>query len=511
MIYTKDNFTATLPYSLWTAEQVKQAEPQLAHAAGTTLKQLMERAGQSAYACLRTHWPDATRLLVIAGGGNNGGDALVVARLASADGLHVELFMHADPQRFPEEASAAWQALQGVEYRLLHQLDEASDADLIIDGLLGSGLKGAVREEALKLIEQINATTVPVLALDIPSGLHADTGQPLGAAVKAAATVTFIGVKRGLLTGQAPQYCGELFFSDLGLASVLPAWSKTGCERMSYARLMHWLSPRSRVAHKGAFGRVVLSGGDLGTPGAIRLAGEACQRVGAGLIRVLTRPEHLAIVLGGRPELMVQGIPDAEQAPLIDEAMAWASVLVAGPGLGQSEWSHQLYQRVIQSDKPLVLDADGLNLLAQQPISRGNWILTPHPGEAARLLQCTVHDVESDRYQAARQLAERYQAIVVLKGAGTIIASAEGRLVTLNVGNPGMASGGMGDVLSGMIGGLIAQHIPLFDATCLAVCIHGHAADRAALQGERGMLASDLLPEIRALVNPEQRIDDLAD
>lgn len=500
---TTDDFTATLPYSLWTAEQVKQAEPQLAQAAGTTLQILMQRAGESAYHLLRQRWPDAKRLLIIAGGGNNGGDALIVAQLACRDGLSVELLLHGDPSRFPDEAANAWQQLQGYSYRTIDHLQHAGPCDLIVDGLLGSGLKGIVREDAKALITAMNDHAAPVLALDIPSGLSADTGQPLGAAVEAAATITFIGLKRGLITGQAPRYCGPLFYSDLGLHEVLANWPNTGCNRMSYEILTQWLPARSKVAHKGNFGRVALFGGDYGTPGAIRLAGEACQRVGAGLIEVLTRPEHVFVVLSGRPELMARGLTDEPQDELI-AATERASVLVAGPGLGQSVWSKAIFQQVIASDKPLVLDADGLNLLAQSPQPRGNWVLTPHPGEAARLLDCTTGDIEADRYQAAIALAQRYQAIVVLKGAGTIIASAQGQLATLNVGNPGMASGGMGDVLSGMIGGLIAQHLPLFEATCLAVSIHGNAADRAALQGERGMLAGDLLPEIRALVNPEQ-------
>ncbi|CAG8998710.1 MAG: Bifunctional NAD(P)H-hydrate repair enzyme Nnr [Candidatus Celerinatantimonas neptuna] len=503
MVNITDDFTATLPYSLWTAEQVKQAEPQLAEQGKISLDQLMERAGTGSYHLLRCHWPDARRLLIIAGGGNNGGDGLVVARLAAEQGFTVELLLHGDPVHFPNEASCAWQKLQGANVRMLDTLSQAGPCDVVIDALLGSGLKGAVRSDCIDLITQMNALNSPVLALDIPSGLSADTGQPLGIAVKATATITFIGIKQGLLTGQAAAYCGDILYSNLGLSKPLENWHKGRVQRGDYARFKKWLPFRSVIAHKGYFGRVVLLGGDYGTAGAIRLAGEACQRTGAGLIEVLTRPEHLSIVLSGRPELMAHGLTLTDQVQL-SRSIQQASVLVVGPGLGQSDWSKWLWQYALESDKPLVLDADGLNLLAQEPKARGNWILTPHPGEAARLLACQVRDVEQDRFAAAIKIARRYDAVVVLKGAGTIVATPDEQCYVLAVGNPGMASGGMGDVLSGIIGGLLAQHVPAVDAACLAVCLHGEAADRAAVNGQRGMLAGDLLPEIRVLVNPEQ-------
>lgn len=498
-----DDFTATLPYSLWTAEQVKQAEPQLAEQGKTSLNQLMERAGTSSYNFLRCHWPDARRLLIISGGGNNGGDGLVVARLAATQGFTVELLLHGNPTSFPEEASCAWQKLKDANIRMLDSLSQAGPSDVVIDALLGSGLKGAVRSDAVELISEMNALDAPILALDIPSGLSADTGQPLGMAVKASATITFIGVKQGLLTGQAAAYCGEIRYSDLGLFKPLENWPLGGTQRGDFARFKKWLPSRSAVAHKGHFGRVVLLGGDYGTAGAIRLAGEACQRTGAGLVEVLTRPEHLSIVLSSRPELMAHGLTQVDQVQL-NQSIQRANVLVVGPGLGQSDWSQWLWQSALDSDKPLVLDADGLNLLAQKPNARGNWILTPHPGEAARLLDCQVSDIEQDRFASAGQIAKRYHAVVVLKGAGTIVATPDGQCYVLAVGNPGMASGGMGDVLSGIIGSLLAQHVVDVDAACLAVCLHGEAADRAAVNGQRGMLAGDLLPEIRVLVNPEQ-------
>ncbi|TCK57945.1 NAD(P)H-hydrate dehydratase [Celerinatantimonas diazotrophica] len=503
MIRITPDYSATLPYSLWTADQVKRAEPKLAAQAQVSLYQLMLLAGTNGFALLRQRWPQAQHLLIIAGGGNNGGDALVIAKLAIEVGMQVSLLVHGDVSRFPAEAAQAWQELSLQQLTQINTLSEApKDIDVVVDGLLGAGLKGHVRDDAAQLINELNLLELPILALDIPSGLSADTGQALGCALKCDATITFIGVKQGLLTAQAANYCGKLYYSSLGLDSVLQEHEPKSCQRSDYSKLRGLLPKRSRTAHKGMFGRVALFGGDLGTPGAIRMAGEACQRVGAGLVTVISQPENLPIILSGRPELMARGVHIDDEA-IVTQFLQATDVHVLGPGLGQSQWSHWLFNHVIASDALLVLDADGLNLLAKSPLERRNWVLTPHPGEASRLLGCSVADIEDDRFSAALEIASKYQAVTLLKGAGSIVASPSGEVRVLNVGNPGMASGGMGDVLSGMIAGLLAQHLPMFESVCLAVCLHGQAADCAAKDGERGMLASDLFAHIRVLVNPE--------
>ena len=269
--------------------------------------------------------------------------------------------------------------------------------------------------------------------------------------------------------------------------TILPAaW------RIDYPLLSTQLTPRQRASHKGSYGKVLLVGGNRGMQGAIVLAARACLRAGAGLVRVCQHPEHPPVSLY-QPELMSLTTADDE---------GWASVRVIGPGLGQDEWGRAQIVHYLTDRLPLVLDADGLNWLAQSPRHQDNWVLTPHPGEAARLLGCSIADIETDRFAAVQALQRRYGGVVLLKGAGTLIYDGE-RVALCCEGNPGMASGGMGDLLSGIIAALLAQGWSATMASWLGAVIHGEAADQAAADGERGMLASDLLPLIRKLVNPD--------
>jgi len=259
------------------------------------------------------------------------------------------------------------------------------------------------------------------------------------------------------------------------------------------------LSPRPRDAHKGLFGHVLIIGGDYGMAGAARLAGEAALRVGAGLVSIATRPEHVSAIVSGRPELMCHPV---KQAKDLKPLLAKATVIVLGPGLGQSAWSKQLFKQALASALPKIIDADGLNLLAKQTKKSDHWILTPHPGEAARLLKSDNKKIQADRITAVKQLQQKLGGIAILKGAGSLVAASDS-ISICQAGNPGMASGGMGDVLSGVIGGLLAQQFNLQQAAELGVCLHAYAGDLAAQQnGERGMLASDLMPYLRELMNP---------
>jgi NAD(P)H-hydrate epimerase len=268
-------------------------------------------------------------------------------------------------------------------------------------------------------------------------------------------------------------------------------------------KLQCLLPPRERNAHKGLFGHVLVIGGDTGMGGAVALAAEAAARTGAGLTGVATQPAHVAAILARRPEIMVTGVTSGQA---LEPLLARPSLLVVGPGLGHSAWSEQMLQQATLCGLPLVLDADGLNLLAAGRVvrepRRDNWILTPHPAEAARLLGVTTADIQQDRSAAARALQQRYGGVIVLKGAGTLVCGPDGITGSCTGGNPGMASGGMGDVLAGIIGGLLAQGLTATDAASLGVCLHAEAADIAARQGERGLLASDLLAPLRSLVNP---------
>ncbi|MEE4482788.1 bifunctional ADP-dependent NAD(P)H-hydrate dehydratase/NAD(P)H-hydrate epimerase [Serratia ficaria] len=498
--HSKRAYSDSLPHSVWPADWIRQAEPAAAASLGISLYDLMQRAGKAAYDLARDEYPASSHWLVLCGHGNNGGDGYVVARLAAEAGVAVTLIACEGARPLPPEAAAArrdWLAFGGAVEPVNGRWPET--IDLIIDGLLGTGLGAAPRAPYDALIEAANRHRAPTVALDIPSGLLAASGAAPGAVIRAAHTVTFIGLKPGLLTGQARDWVGQLHQSTLGLADWL-AKQRVPIQRFTAETLPQWLQPRRPCSHKGDHGRLLLVGGDRGFGGAIRMAAEAALRSGAGLVRVLTHIEHVAPLLAARPELMAQAL-DGET---LDQALDWADVLVVGPGLGQGEWGKNALKVLQASDKPALWDADALNLLALNPEKRQNRVMTPHPGEAARLLGCRTADIESDRLLAVRNLVSRYGGVAVLKGAGTLIADEQGQMAIADVGNAGMASGGMGDVLSGVIGGLLAQKLSLYDAACAGCVVHGAAADRvAARQGTRGMLATDLLPDILHFVNPE--------
>lgn len=493
-----------LPTALYRADEIRVMDQQVMHTDGLSALQLMGRAAEAAFACLLQRWPQARSLIVLAGPGNNGGDAWLLAGLAQAHGLAVQLYSLGDPARASDEAQAARQQTLAAGVAAEPFSGElAADADVIVDGLLGTGLQGPAAADYAPLIAAVNAHPAPVLALDIPSGLQADTGVAAGAAINADLTVTFIGVKRGLLTADGPDLCGELAFAALREAP-LPA--ATLCARISWHSLQRrgqCLPARRGNVHKGDFGHVLLVGGEQGFGGAVLLAAEACARSGAGLVSVATRPQHITALLTRCPTVMAHGVnAGLELQPLL----ARATVLALGPGLGQGSWGELLMQQVLQADQPLVLDADALNLLAS-PAWRCDFagrpvVLTPHPGEAARLLGSTIAAVQADRFAAARQLAQQYQAVVVLKGQGSIVAEPDGRLAVCSDGNPGMSSAGMGDVLTGIVAALLAQGMSAGAAARYAVCLHAAAADVWAGQyGRRGMLASDLAAVVQELVN----------
>jgi hydroxyethylthiazole kinase-like uncharacterized protein yjeF len=495
-----------LPGELYRAEQVRTLDRLAIEEQGIGGFELMSRAGEAAFACLLERWPDEEQICVFAGPGNNGGDAWVLAALARMHGVAVRFYTVGDVSRQSEDAHQAMQmALQaGVEPEVFAgELDY--EGQIIVDGLLGTGLNADVTGLFATAIAAINAHRADVLALDLPSGLNADTGRIMACAVEADLTVTFIGVKQGLLTADGPDMAGEIAFASLAVDPVIYHQVRANAERISwdrFDRLHRRPLQRSGNAHKGEFGHVLIIGGDSGMGGAAAMAAEAAGRCGAGLVSCATRTEHVMPILVRRPEVMVKGL---ESGLELQPMMAKASVLAIGPGLGHSSWAELMLQQVLASDLPLVLDADALNILSSPGWRRDfggrDVILTPHPGEAARLLECSVADIQRDRFAAVRQLAERYQAVVVLKGQGSLVADADGRVALCTDGNPGMSSGGMGDVLTGVLAALLAQHMPVYDAACFGVSVHSAAADLAAKQGQRGMLATDLMMYLRELMN----------
>jgi ADP-dependent NAD(P)H-hydrate dehydratase / NAD(P)H-hydrate epimerase len=488
-----------LPHALYQAAQVRALDRIAIEVHGIPGLTLMERAGTAAYGLLRQRWPGHRHLTVLAGAGNNGGDGYVVARLAHAEGLAVSVLQLADPGRLRGDAARAFAAYRdsGGTFEPFRALP--ARPGVIVDALLGTGLERPVEGAWAQAVGAINGSRSPVLAIDIPSGLHADTGAVLGAAVRADVTLSFIGLKQGLFTGAGPDCCGEIQFSALGIPAVVYSSEVLSARRIDWRQQASALAPRRRGAHKGDFGHVLVIGGAPGMSGAARLAGEGALRAGAGLVTVATHPDHAALLNLTRPELMVAAVVEPRAMdPLIERA----DMIAIGPGLGRGPWGQGLWERVRTLDKPLVVDADALNLLAQGPQRRDDWVLTPHPGEAARLLGCTTLDVQRDRFDAARRLQDQLGGVMVVKGAGTLIQGPSHRPPAVcSDGNPGMATAGSGDVLTGVIAALRAQGLGAEEAACAGVCLHAAAGDRAALDGEKGLLAGDILESLRPVAN----------
>ncbi|MCP8900909.1 NAD(P)H-hydrate dehydratase [Gilvimarinus xylanilyticus] len=486
---------------LYTAAQVRALDSAFI-ASGTPATQLMKRAGRAAFEALLERWSHPEEITVYCGSGNNAGDGFVVAALAAAQRIPVNVVLLGDEEKFSEAAQAAYQYAR-QEGVIVMPPGPAPTSGVIVDALLGTGISGEVRPEYRQVIEQINASGLPVVALDIPSGLNADTGAECGLAVKAGLTVSFIGLKRGLLTGRGPALCGELVFDDLGAPEFIYEQVQSDITWPEYAELRARLPAREADAHKGHFGHVMVIGGDTGRGGAALMAAEAAARTGAGLVSLATRPEHVGAALARRPEVMTCGVISGQE---LEPWLERPSVLVVGPGLGDSPWSEQMLQQALASGLPLVLDADALNLIAagrlwREGDTRDNWILTPHPGEAGRLLKTDTASVQQDRFAAVQQLQQNYGGAVILKGAGSLVAAADTPVQIITAGNPGMASGGMGDVLSGILGALLAQKMSPADAAALGASLHAHAADLAVEEhGQVSLLATDLLDYLGALL-----------
>ncbi len=481
---------------LYSAAQLRELERRAIADCGG--HELMQRAAAAAWRVLRDRWPQARRIAVFCGHGNNGGDGYELARLAQVAGFAVQVFELDDLPRHGDAmlARTAWLAQGSVE----RWSEGVGQAEVVVDAIFGIGLSRAPEGKTRAAIETINAAAahgVGVLAIDLPSGLMADTGAAPGVVVRADVTVTFIGRKFGLHTGQGPAFAGEVLFDPLNSAraayeNLVPVASLTDAED-----LRDWLPRRRRAAHKGDHGHVLLIGGDHGMAGAILIAAGAALRSGAGLVTIATRAAHASFLAAAQPELMCQGVEsEAELLPLLESA----DVVAIGPGLGQRDWGRMACNLALAATQPNVIDADALNLLALNPQRSDNWVLTPHPGEAARLLGTVTARVQADRCAAAAALKKRYGGIAVLKGAGTLVRGEHLRVCPY--GNPGMGTGGMGDALTGVIAAFIGQKMSLEDAAVAGVTAHALAGDRAARDGERGLAASDLIAALRVVVNP---------
>lgn len=516
-------------HRVYSGQQILANEASAAASKQIPMFQLMQWAGAAAFDQLHLRWPQAKTILILCGKGNNGGDGFIVAHLAHLAGINVKVLLTCLTSDISGDAKTAYKAMVNAGVKQI-ETDNISEqlkrfkGDVIVDALFGIGFYGHLTDAAQRWVQAINENNVSVLSIDIPSGLSANTGYVeegnvdkgnvgKGNAVIANVTVTFIAYKQGLLTGQAANFVGEIVLAELTLAK---AFSQQVASYNLYQKQPLLidncipLKKRDPTNHKGSIGQILTIGGNVGMPGAIRLASEAALRAGAALVTVCCHSDNQSLVFHGRPELMLA--PSNAQTLAESNFLTKAKVLLLGPGLGQQKWSKALFNLVIARSQQLkhqqlkhqqliVLDADALTFLANTTHHYQHWVLTPHPKEAATLLNCTVKDIEKDRFKAVRAIAKKYGGICVLKGAGSLISDGE-QVVINSTGNAGMASGGMGDVLSGIIAAYILQAKNSFAAVCFAVYVHGAAGDIIAdKDGQRGMLASDLFQPIQRLSN----------
>ena len=494
-----------LPTKLYSAAAVARLDQVAINDAGIPGYTLMRRAGQAVLVALQQHYPDAKSILVLCGAGNNAGDGYVLARLAHSNGLDVRVVSMIDPDKLQGDARQAWQHWQECGETTLYQNDLPADADVIVDALLGTGLTREVKDDWKLLIKTVNQSGVPVISVDIPSGLNADSGAISGAAINANQTITFIGLKKGMFTGSGKACCGEISFDDLGLPKQAYESVEPDAELLCHSS--QWsLPPRRHDIHKGKNGHVLIIGGNYGMPGSVILAARAALRSGAGLVSVVSRPEHINAIVTACPECMVHGSSNGEiNSALFDKA----DYIAIGCGLGRDAWAQRLLYLALDSTIPMVVDADALNLLAARDhlSLTEECIITPHPGEASRCLNVKKREIQHDRFQMAQLLRQKCNAHVVLKGSGTIIQQ-QGLPKVCAFGNPAMATAGMGDVLTGMIASLAAQQTvvagDLNKAVIAAVCLHARAGDLAACGDDRGLMATDVIEYIRAAARCEE-------
>jgi NAD(P)H-hydrate epimerase len=508
------------PLYLVTAQQMRELD-RLTIEHGTPGHVLMERAGAGATAALLKVFPQVRKkpVLVFAGKGNNGGDGFVMARLLKKAGVACEVILTGKKGDVKGDALRNLKAFARKRGRIIEvtaadqltvarkKLDKCA---LVVDALLGTGLSAPVRGFMAELIELINASGVPAVAVDTPSGLDTDRGVPLGTSVRAALTVTFGYPKIGLLQPAAKAYVGQLEIVDIGIVSEALATVSPQTTLLTQESVGALIRPRTLDAHKGDFGHLLVLAGARGKSGAALLSGGAALRVGTGLV-TLGGPTSLNTIFStALVETMTIPMPECEDGSLaLNEDAAAAAVqgksaVAFGPGVGVSRDTIGLTQWLLStSTVPLVIDADGLNCLATDlgglRQARGSVILTPHPGEMARLAKISSDEVQSQRLAVARAFAREYRCYLILKGSRTVIAAPDGRAWVNPTGNPGMASGGMGDVLTGIIGGLLAQGYTPEHACQLGVFLHGYVGDRAAHEkGEVGIIARDLVDRLPA-------------
>ena len=513
-----------------TAAEMRQIDQDTIEDIGIPGIVLMETAGSAIVRAIKQHYPTCQRIGIFAGKGNNGGDGIVIGRQLAHAGRDVHLFLVSPGDSFTGEAQTNLQIAKNLGLRIEEILSEKegwkpgsleawkrliANCELLIDAIFGTGLRGTVRDPIATIINAINRLPTPILSVDLPSGLDADTGHPLGTCIQADRTVTIGLPKRGVLMHPGAELTGKLEVVDIGFPEQVVDAQNIKVNWTTAAQASQWMPSRPPFSHKGSYGRVLIVAGSTGMTGAAALASEAALRAGAGLV-TLVIPKHLNPILEGLlPEVMTLPLPETDAgslavsatATILEFAVKTKSVLAIGPGLSQHpetvSFVHQLIRENREQglDLRMVIDADGLNALAQAKetlsLLNSDTVLTPHPGEMARLTNTSVPVLKKDRISTAQQFASKYGVTLVFKGAPTVTSDPNGNLWVNSTGNPGMATGGMGDVLTGIISGLMAQGIPSESAATLGVYLHGLAGDTVAERsGMHGLIASDVLKAV---------------
>ncbi|MFO7839106.1 MAG: NAD(P)H-hydrate dehydratase [Desulfosalsimonadaceae bacterium] len=503
-----------------TADEMRTMDRQTIESFGLPGRILMENAGRGAARVLMQHFPELCRssVAVAAGRGNNGGDGFVIARYLFQYGFDVKVYLLSESGKLSGDAATNFNLLGPLGVPVAEIPDESAfeslrsemaQKSLWVDAILGTGLKSDVKGYFRTVIEFLNQLSQPVFAVDIPSGLHADTGRPCGTCIKANATATFAFAKTGHVQEPGASCTGALHVIDIGIPPLIDRQTDPHQHLLDLPYLQRSLPPRPADMHKGGAGHVLVAAGSPGKTGAAAMTATSAMRAGAGLVTLAVakslmdrvEPQVLEAMTTGLMENENQGLGEAAAEQVL-KLLSDKNCLAVGPGIGEEPETCRVLHRLIQeSPVPVVVDADGINNLAQEPQVLINThapvILTPHPGEMARLLGVTAADVQADRIGCARNFAESYSTYVILKGARTVIAKPDGRVYINPTGNPGMASGGMGDVLTGLVSGFLAQGLLTEQAACAAAFIHGAAADAVqAASGPFGYLASDVMEQV---------------
>ncbi len=500
-----------LPDNLYSVDSVVQLEQIAINQSGIPAYELMKRAGEAVFNVLQTNYSQCKKVLVLCGAGNNAGDGYVVARLAKQAGFEVDVISLIDPSTLKNEALLAHQDWLNVAENSKPDFSLLDETDIVIDALLGTGLDREVSAEWAQWITAVNNANKPVISVDIPSGLLADTGAIAGVAIQADITVSFIGLKQGMFTAQAKDVSGKVVFNDLAVPAEV--YSQVECNTQLINSVDYsLLTERKASSHKGKFGHVLIVGGNDGMPGAVILATTAALRAGAGLVTIIAASQNLQAIGAAVPEAMIRTCKtgaennEAMRALFAEPFINDVTHVAIGMGLAQDDWSLKILKHCLLLNKPMLIDADGLNVLAKhnfidtELVTSSPLVITPHPGEAARLLSknkaITTADIQSNRFAAVKKLHALFKnsksCTVILKGSGTLIFNGQ-TIKVCNLGNAAMSAPGMGDVLSGIVIALMAQNIEAADAAELAVCLHASAARQVSKGKTRGLLASDVV------------------